>query len=188
MSFRPEALERLVLDPDDRPGSSGVGDCLLQRLPTAAEREGLHVEASWRQAMEDPQRGDAAAADGFRSMFTGNPLSWANVSNLRKQKVWLAWKAVGAEGSEALCGITVTNLVDHKRNFPLPDLVARADLGRRLEQVALREGDTWPFCPCRYLGRRAPPGTCEDNAEITEPDRATAMDGTAPSEFEPAIS
>ena len=74
--FRPDQLERLVLNPGDRPGSAGVGDCLLQRLPTPAEKETLHVEAAWRLARDSEPHGEPDAENHFREMFDVNPLSW----------------------------------------------------------------------------------------------------------------
>ncbi len=80
----------------------------------------------------------------------------------------------------------MNNVARHKRGIPMPDAVGRAALQSRLEQVALRQGDQWPFCPCRYLGRFCPPSAdaAGDEAPEEEP-AATAPEAASAEAFEP---
>ena len=184
--YRPEALERLALDPAGAPGPGGAALRPLRRDPTAAEREDLLVHAAWRRGgAELPAAADAAAPDPFAEMFESHPLSWGGIKNFTHQKLWVVWRPSGEPGPGTLCDASLHHIVHHKRGIPMPDVVARAALQRRLEQVALRQGDRWPFCPCKYLGRFSPPPAGAAGAEAGEEDAAAAPEAPAEEAFEP---
>ena len=67
----------------------------------------------------------------------------------------------------------------------MPDVIARAALQGRLEQVALRQGDRWPFCPRKYLGRFCPPAAGAAGPEAGEEETAAPLEAMPEEAFEP---
>ena len=126
--FRPEALERLTLDPADAPGPGSAPARPLRLSPSAAERENLFVHAAWRRRAELPAAADATAPDRFSEMFDTHPLTWGGVKDLTQRKLWVAWKPIGASGPGTLCGVKLNHVVHDQRDIPMPDAVTNFHL------------------------------------------------------------
>ena len=143
--FHPDRLVQLALDPAEAPQLAARK---FPEEPSAAEHETLVVHAAWRRAAETPADHGPAEPTRPAALFERHPLAWGNYTPLTHRKLWLSWERADGAGTATLCSTTLNNLAHHARGLPRPDGVVRAAMGRRLEQIALQQGGSWPFCPC----------------------------------------